>query len=98
MLVNEMKEKNDLNSLMKNFEMWKRFMAEDMKQFEENSYLLSKVGLTEAYSPSPRKSRHRSFDFSRSSSISNKEGSRRTLETFDEILNHIKEGEKWSHA
>ena len=33
MLVNEMKEKNDLNVLMKNFKIWKEFMEFDMTQF-----------------------------------------------------------------
>lgn len=38
MIVNEMKEKNDLNYLMKHFKIWKEFMENDMTLFEKNSY------------------------------------------------------------
>lgn len=33
MLVNEMKERGDLNYLMKKFKLWKEFMESDMKEF-----------------------------------------------------------------
>ena len=38
MIVNEMKERNDLNYLMKNFKVWKDFMEQDMTFFEKVSY------------------------------------------------------------
>ena len=68
MLVNEMKERSDLNYLMKNFKFWKEFMENDMKEFESKNYKEYDVPENGSASPGVKK-RNRSFDFSRSSSL-----------------------------
>lgn len=37
-LINELREKNDLNKLMDNFKVWKQFMLQDMKEYEISNY------------------------------------------------------------
>jgi hypothetical protein len=89
-----MKENNDLSYLLQHFKVWREFMEEDMKDYENRMNNTSRLPFEPEDKAPKLRIRQNSFDLSNSYELVPHHN--RPLETFEQVVMRLREEEKWS--